>query len=171
MCARVGVPAAVPYRCCMSDETTARVAELTDVAAVARLLHDFNVEFGTPSPGVGVLTPRLRELLAGDCVFAVVAGHDPVGVGLVTLRPNVWYGGRVALLDELVVVPRLRGRGIGSRILHRVVHTAAERGADLIEINVDEGDVDAQRFYTRHSFEGDGSASERALYFWRELAE
>ena len=153
----------------MSDQPSARLAELPDVPAIARLLHDFNIEFDTPSPEPDVLAERLNRLLAGDSMFAVLAGLDPVGVGLVSLRPNVWYTGRVALLDELVVVPPLRGQGIGSRILQRVVEVARELGAELVEINVDEGDVDAQRFYTRHGFEGDGSTSERALYFWREL--
>ena len=161
--------ARLTYGGSMSDQPSARLAELPDVPAIARLLHDFNIEFDTPSPEPDVLAERLNRLLAGDSIFAVLAGLDPVGVGLVSLRPNVWYTGRVALLDELVVVPPLRGQGIGSRILQRVVEVARELGAELLEINVDEGDVDAQRFYTRHGFEGDGSTSERALYFWREL--
>lgn len=153
----------------MSDGPAARLAELSDVPAVARLLHEFNIEYDVPSPGIEALAARLSTLLVGDSVFAVVAGVEPVGVGLVTMRPNVWFRGRVALLDELVVVPQSRGRGIGSKILDRVVEISVELGAELVEINVDEGDVDAQRFYTRHGFEGDGSTSERALYFWREV--
>ncbi len=48
---------------------------------------------------------------------------------------------------------------------------APQRGVQLIEINVDEGDVDAQRFYERHGFAASDPASdERAFYFSRELA-
>jgi GNAT superfamily N-acetyltransferase len=88
----------------------------------------------------------------------------------VTLRPNVWYEGRVALLDELYVVPHLRGRGIGSAIVALLVSTALARGVDLIEINVDEGDVDARRFYERHGFSAtEPGSTERSLYYAREL--
>ena len=153
-----------------TQEWTPRLATVDDADDVARLLHDFNTEFGWPSPGPGVLAPRLRALLAGDETFAIVAGTRPVAVALVTLRPNVWYQGRVALLDELYVVPDLRSRGIGSRVIDLLMSTARERDVDLIEINVDEGDVDAQRFYERHGFTGiEPETGERAFYYQQEL--
>ena len=41
---------------------------------------------------------------------------------------------------------------------------------DLIEINVDEGDVDAQRFYERHGFSStEPGSTERAFYYSQEL--
>ncbi len=45
-----------------------------DAFEVAGLLHDFNTEFHTPSPGVDVLADRLRVLLAGDQTIAILAG-------------------------------------------------------------------------------------------------
>jgi ribosomal protein S18 acetylase RimI-like enzyme len=152
------------------DEWQPRLATVDDAGEVARLLHDFNTEFDTPTPGVEVLAGRLRVLLAGDETLALLAGEPPVALALVTLRPNVWYDGRVALLDELYVVPRLRSRGIGTRVVDLLVSTARERGVDLIEINVDEGDVDAQRFYERHGFTGiEPHTGERAFYYHQEL--
>jgi hypothetical protein len=45
-----------------------------------------------------------------------------------------------------------------------------ERGVELIEINVDEGDVDAQRFYERHGFSAaQADSTERAFYYSQEL--
>jgi GNAT superfamily N-acetyltransferase len=153
------------------DEWTTRLATPDDAGEVARLLHDFNSEFATPSPGVDVLAGRLRGLLAGDDTLAILAGTPAVAVALVTLRPNVWYPGPVALLDELYVVPRLRGQGIGSAIIGELVSMARARGIDRIEINVDEGDVDAQRFYERHGFSStEPETSERAFYYSQELA-
>ncbi len=151
--------------------STPRLATADDADELARLLHDFNSEFGTPSPGPDVLAPRLRSLLAGDRTFAIVAGRPAVAVALVTMRPNVWYAGLVALLDELYVVPRLRGRGIGSTVLEFVVSVSRSRGVDLVEINVDEGDVDARRFYERHGFAStEPGSTEHSLYYFRELA-
>lgn len=152
------------------DRWSPRLTTADDAGEVARLLHDFNTEFDTPSPGPEVLAARLRALLAGDDTFAIVVGTPPVAVALVTLRPNVWYAGQVALLDELYVAPHLRDQGIGSAIVDLLMSTSRARGVDLIEINVDEGDVDAQRFYERHGFSAtEPGSTERSYYYSQEL--
>jgi GNAT superfamily N-acetyltransferase len=153
------------------DQRTTRLATPDDADEVARLLHDFNREFDTPSPGVEVLAPRLRRLLAGDETIAILAGTPAVGLALLTFRPNVWYAGRVALLDELYVVPPLRSQGIGTAIIDRLLTLARDDGVGLVEINVDEADVDAQRFYERHGFSAtEPDTGERAFYYFQELA-
>lgn len=153
------------------DRWSPRLATVEDAGEVARLLHDFNEEFDTPSPGVEVLAGRLRVLLAGDRTIAVLAGAPSVAVALVTLRPNVWYAGPVALLDELYVVADRRGRGVGSAVVDLVMSAVRARGAELVEINVDEGDVGAQRFYERHGFSAvqTPGSTERVLYYSQEL--
>lgn len=148
-----------------------RLASVDDAEEIAQLLHDFNSEFGEPTPDVAVLAARLRGLLSRDATFAIIAGEPAVGLALVTLRSNVWYEGRVALLDEMYVVPQLRGRGIGSAIIQQLMATSRGSGVDLIEINVDEGDTDAQRFYERHGFSPTEPGSpERSFYFWQEIS-
>jgi GNAT superfamily N-acetyltransferase len=149
---------------------TVRRATVPDAGEVAHLLDRFNREYDTPSPGPEVLTARLAGLLAGTHTFALLSGEPCAGVALVTLRPNVWYPGPVALLDELYVVPKQRSNGIGSAIISRLIADAHAIGVGLIEINVDQADVDAQRFYERHGFSGlEPDTGERAFYFSQEL--
>jgi GNAT superfamily N-acetyltransferase len=141
-------------------------ADAVDVTDAARLLHDFNTEFDTPTPGPDVLARRLQALLSGDRTYCVLAGRPAVGIALVTLRPNVWFDAPVALLDELYVTPEHRGSGIGAEVIAEVRAEARRRGIELIEINVDEPDVDARRFYERHRFTCvDPDTGERALYY------
>jgi GNAT superfamily N-acetyltransferase len=147
-----------------------RVADQAEARAVAELLDAFNREFDTPTPGPDVLAARLQTLLAGDAVVAFVSGKPPVAVALTTLRPNVWYDGPVALLDELYVAPQLRGQGIGSALLALVEATARERGADVLEVNVDGEDTDARRFYERHGYANtEAGQHEPMLYYYREI--
>jgi GNAT superfamily N-acetyltransferase len=154
----------------MPSDQGARLATVDDSAEVGRLLHEFNTEYDVSSPGTDVLAGRLRLLLEGHETFAALVGEPAVGVGLVTVRSNVWYQGPVALLDELYVRPDRRGQGLGSVLLDLVVSTCRERDVALIEINVDEGDIDAQRFYRRHGFSwSDPGSDERAFYFHMEL--
>lgn len=146
--------------------TDPRVAAPDDAATVAALLHDFNREFDTPTPGVAVLSARLSRLLASDDLLAVLAGEPAHAVAVVSLRPNPWFDGPVALLDELYVAPELRRRGIGTTLLESARSAARLRGAELMEINVDSRDVDARRFYERNGFSGvDPDTGEPALYY------
>lgn len=150
--------------------TVTRRATPHDADRLAEMLHAFNTEFDTETPGVEVLAERLRTLLAGASTFAVIADDPAAGVALVTLRPNVWSGGPVALLDEMYVSPEQRGTGVGSAILQQMVEICRELGVAAIEINVDESDAGAMRFYERHGFSGaDPDTGERAFYFYRSL--
>ena len=55
-------------------------------------------------------------------------------------------------------------------IVGKLLSMAHAAGVDLIEINVDEPDVDAQRFYVRHGFSStEPGPDQRAFYFFREL--
>ena len=147
-----------------------RVAEPADAEVAARMLHDFNVEFGTPTPGPAVLTERLRRMLPRDDVVVLLAGEPAVAVALLTFRPGLWGDGPVTLLEELYVRPDLRGRGIGHAVLERAMAIARERGSENFEINVDEGDTDARRFYEAHGFSNsEPGETERLLYYFRSL--
>jgi GNAT superfamily N-acetyltransferase len=150
--------------------TVTRRATPHDAASLAEMLHAFNTEFDTETPGVETLEPRLRTLLAGPATFAVLADDPAAGLALVTLRPNVWSDGPVALLDEMYVAPAQRGSGVGSAILQHMVEICRELGVAAIEINVDESDAGAMRFYERHGFSnGDPDTGEKAFYVYRSL--
>ena len=145
-------------------------ADPDDARTVAELLDAFNREFATPTPGPDVLARRLEPLLAGGQVLALLVGEPAVGVALLTLRPNAWYDGPVALLDELYVAPHLRGRGHGTALLRAAEDAVRQRGVELLEINVDGEDVDARRFYERHGYGCvEPGLQEPSLYYWREL--
>ena len=147
-----------------------RVAAVAEASIAAELLDRFNREYDTPTPGVSVLTSRLRGLIAGGGLIALLTGDPPVAVALVSLRPSVWYDGPVAVLDELYVVPELRGQGLGSAVLASVETVVREHGGELLEINVDGDDTGARRFYERHGYANTEPGENQALlYYYREL--
>lgn len=151
-------------------EHPVRQATAFDAAVVAELLDAFNREFDTPSPGPQVLAARLRRLLAGDHLVALLGGEPAVGVAVLSFRSNAWYDGPVATLDELYVRPDIRGQRFGHAMLEAACRLARERGAEVLEINVDGEDIDARRFYEAHGFTNtEPGATEPMFYYYREL--
>lgn len=149
-------------------QESVRLAGVGDAMVVAVLLDAFNREFETPTPGPEVLAPRLEKLLADDQTFAVLA--DTTGFALVTLRPNVWYDGPVALLDELYVAPENRNLGFGTSLLQFVETEVRNRGGAVLEINVDGEDTDTRRFYERHGYRNiEPGQTEPMYYYYRDL--
>jgi GNAT superfamily N-acetyltransferase len=159
---RMGQPTADPPR----------LATVADAGTLAGLLDAFNREYDDPTPGIDVLAARLERLLVGGDVIALLARNPATGFALLTLRPNVWYHGPVALRDELYVVPELRGRGLGSALLAAAEGVTRARGGELLEINVDGNDVHARRFYERHGYaNSEPGEDEPLLYYYRELCD
>lgn len=155
----------------MTETNPVRFAGPADARIAAQLLWDFNTEFDTPTPEPTVLASRLERLLTQGTTLAILGGEPAVGIGLVTLRTNVWQAGPVALLDELYVAPAYRGQGIGTAIIGALIARAASDGWGLLEVNVDEFDTDARRFYERHGLANMAPGSdERALYYWRDVS-
>jgi GNAT superfamily N-acetyltransferase len=150
--------------------TGIRSATSADNEVAARLLDDFNREFDTPTPGRDLLSARLGRLLRGEALRVLLAEEPPAGIAVVSLRPNAWYDGPVALLDELYVVPDRRGAGIGSALLGAAERVARDAGAQVLEINVDGVDRDARRFYERHGYRNvEAGQSEPMYYYFRDL--
>jgi GNAT superfamily N-acetyltransferase len=155
----------------MRGGTGVRPAGEDELGTVARLLDDFNTEFGTPSPGPEALEARLRRLLPEGVLVALLHGAPAVGVALVTLRPSVWYPGPVGMLEELYVQPGARGRGAGGALLRAAEEVVLSRGGGALEIGVDSGDAGARRFYERHGYANqDDGRQDRLLLYLRELS-
>ena len=152
-----------------------RRATAADAELVAEMLDSFNREFDTPSPGVAVLAGRLKVLLAGDDLVALLTGESAAdgsaaGVAVLSFRVSVWYDGPAVVLDELYVRPDLRGRRYGHAMLTAACDLARDRGAETLEINVDGEDVDARRFYEAHGFTNtEPGADEPMFYYYRDL--
>ncbi|HEU5106392.1 MAG TPA: GNAT family N-acetyltransferase [Solirubrobacterales bacterium] len=152
-------------------EIQVREAAVEDAASIARLLHDFNLEFTEPSPGVEVLGKTVRRLLEAGEITVLLAGDGPEGLSLFRFRPGLWSGGLETYLQELYVVPSRRGGGIGRALLERTIEVARERGADGIDLNTGETDTAARALYESIGFtnaEG-GPDGPSMLFYEREV--
>jgi len=144
-----------------------RHAGVEDADAIARLLHDFNTEFAEPTPEVETLREYARQLLAAGEMTVLLAGEGPDALSLIRFRPSVWTGGPEAHLQELYVVPALRGRGIGRALLEATIATAGAAGASGIDLNTGETDTAARALYESMGFTNrEGSPEGPSMLFY-----
>jgi len=148
-----------------------RRAGKADAAAVARLLHDFNSEYGEPTPGVPVLTERLGELLAKEAIVVLLAGDPATGFALLRLRPSLWAKADDAYLEELYVIPSHRGQGIGGTLLDTSIEFARQMGATHFELTTGEDDRAARALYESRKLTNREGAPDgpRMLYYELDL--
>ncbi len=144
-----------------------------DAGAVARLLHDFQEEFDEPSPGVEALTGRYEELIRNRDMTVLLAGDGPDGFAQIRYRPWVYSAGPNAhsYLEELYVVPGLRGNGIGRALVEAAIETARGEGATHMELGTSEDDRAARALYESVGFfNREGRPDGPVMYFYeREL--
>jgi len=129
-----------------------RSAGRDDAAAIGRLLCDFNTEFDEPTPPAAALAQRLRQLIDGGDTLVVLGGEGPDGLAVLRFRPAVWSDGLECYLAELYVAPARRGRGLGRAIMEAALREARARGADTMDIGVDDPDLAARRLYESLGF-------------------
>lgn len=153
------------------DGHAVRRATEADVVDIGRLLHDFNTEYGDPTPGPERLAERLEALLAGGDTAVLVGGQGPDGVAVLRFRPAIWAAALECYVAELYVVPGQRGRGLGRALMTAAIELAREAGAAWMDLGTSEADVAARALYESLGFiNREGSPDGPITYFYeREL--
>jgi ribosomal protein S18 acetylase RimI-like enzyme len=149
-----------------------RVAGEAELPAAARLLVDFNAEYGDPAPPPDRLAAHLAALVAGGDTAVLLTGRPPVGVAVVRVRTQTWVPEPECYLAELYVAPGHRGRGLGRGLLTEVVAYARRRGATYLDLNTTLDDVAACRLYESIGMdchEGRGPEHPLAVYYELDL--
>jgi putative acetyltransferase len=98
---------------------------------------------------------RLRALRAAGAEIVVGLDASDKPAGFVTIDPNSGY------LDQLCVAPAERGSGLATALLNE----AKRRSPGMVELDVNEANGRARRFYEREGFSivGDGKSPHSGL--------
>ena len=154
-----------------SADHDVRRAGADDLAAVGRLLHDFNTEFGEPTPTPQALAERFRELLAGADTVVLLGGLGPDGIAVLRLRPAIWTTQLECYLAELYVVPEKRGHGLGRALMDEAMDTARAEGATYMDLGTSEDDMAARNLYESLGFSNREGRPDGPLmlYYERDL--
>src|SRR4029077_8135083 len=160
-----------PGRLTSSSEPVVRIAGADDAEAIGRLLHDFNTEFGEPTPGPERMSERMRRLLAAGDTTVLLGGPGPDGIAVLRFRNAIWSDALECYLAELYVAPPRRGEGLGRALMETAMEVARAQGADYMDLGTSEADVAARSLYESLGFinrEG-GAGGPITFFYEREL--
>ncbi len=114
---------------------TFRSAERADVPLILRFIRDL-AEYERMADQVVADEATLEEWLfdrqKAEVLFAVLEGRE-VGVARLVHNFSTFLGRAGLYLEDLFVMPEVRGPGVGKAILQRLAALAVERGCGRLE--------------------------------------
>ena len=102
-----------------------------------------------------LLAEAVSGALLDDGRALILVARDagrPVGLAFLSFQWTLERGGRVLWLEELYVLPELRGRGTGARLLQATLDVARERGCRAVELEIEASHARAANLYARAGF-------------------
>jgi ribosomal protein S18 acetylase RimI-like enzyme len=100
---------------------------------------------------------------------ALLAGDGPDGVIVVRFRPSFWSGTPEGYIEELYVVPELRGKGLGRALLDGALELCRERGAKYVGLGTSTDDIAALGLYESAGFTNREGRPDGPSMLWYEL--
>lgn len=109
---------------------------------------DFRPDPARQSAGLRLII----ENPAAGHILVLREGSAVVGMVNLLYTVSTALGGRVAILEDMIIDPGYRGGGAGSRLLDGAIAFAKEQRCRRITLLTDRTNSGAIRFYERHGF-------------------
>ncbi|MGZ8136349.1 MAG: N-acetyltransferase family protein [Methylococcaceae bacterium] len=138
---------------------TIRPAKPSDVAELVELLSelfsiesDFIFEPDKQRQGLQLLLEN-----AGNCILVAElrSPHDNNVVGFCTVQTliSTAEGGRVGLLEDLIIADGYRNQGIGKKLLGEAVRWGENQGLKRLQLLADKSNLPALEFYKKQDWQ------------------
>ncbi len=136
----------------MPDVRTALMSDVTGCAELLKILfsqeHEFTPDIETQSRALSMIieNPELGKIF--------ICEVDGVIEGMVMLLFTVstFLGKKVALLEDMIVTPECRNKGLGSLLINHAIAFARREGFGRITLLTDGDNDAAQQFYRSKGF-------------------
>jgi ribosomal protein S18 acetylase RimI-like enzyme len=143
-----------------------------DLDDVVRLIAEFRDWWGKSDPSADVIREVAAQLLDHEHTEFLLAFDDTggaVGVCQLRYRLSVWTGSEDVWLEDLFVTESARGGGHGRELVEAAFESARKRGCRRIELDVNEQNTAALRFYELLGFTTEPKPPGRTLFVSRKL--
>ncbi|MBM3372936.1 MAG: GNAT family N-acetyltransferase [Betaproteobacteria bacterium] len=132
-----------------------RAAQPADIPALSALLSLLFAQEAEFTPDPAAQAEGLRRIIGDPQLGLIITGrigNEVVAMVNLLFTVSTALGGRVALLEDLVVAPAHRGAGLGGRLLEHALAEARAAGCKRVTLLTDRDNAGARRFYARHGF-------------------
>ena len=144
-----------------------------DVDAVSELIAGFRDWWDKSDPRDELIRATAAKLLEDGQTEFLLAEAEPgagaAGVCQLRYRLSIWTGTPDCWLEDLFVAESARGSGVGRALVEASFVRAEERGCKRIELDVNEQNTDALRFYASLGFATEPKPLGRTLFISRKL--
>jgi GNAT superfamily N-acetyltransferase len=130
--------------------TVIRAATAADAAQILAFIRALAVYERAPDAVVATEEGLLRDGFCPNPFYqCLIAEHDgrPAGFALYFFNYSTWVGRPGIYLEDLFVLPELRGLGIGKALLKQVAAVAVEKGCQRLQWEVLDWNTPAIDFY------------------------
>ncbi len=134
--------------------TAVHLAGPDDLDRLLSLMERFHLEVALTHDD----THRRRAaepLLNGSphgAVWLIGPQRAPLGYVLISFGWSVDLAGLEGFVNEIFVRPTVRGRGIGTEVLHAIAVSLTQNGLKALHVRLDHADVTSARFCARVGF-------------------
>lgn len=139
------------------DDLAYRPACVEDEATILGLMRDFYAEEHLVFEET-TAQRVVRELFTHPqfgLILLLESGARVVGHATLTFGFSLEFHGRYALLDELYLIPAVRGRGWGRRCLDFATEIARAHGVATLRLEVSHANTRARAVYLKAGFHDD----------------
>ena len=146
------MPSASPEYFDMHTITPATLSDIPELCMLLAILFEQEADF---RPDAVKQTAGLLRIIGKPDTGRILAlREDGNIVGMVNLMFTVSTacGGRVALLEDMIIDPARRGDGLGGKLLDAAIELARDEGCLRITLLTDRANDAAIRFYQRRGF-------------------
>jgi GNAT superfamily N-acetyltransferase len=137
-------------------DVTIRAARPGDIPGMSDLLTGlFSIEADF-SPDVEKQVRGLSVLVGAppgrSCVLVAERGGAVIGMATVQTLISTAEGGRVGMVEDVIVDPEFRSRGIGTRLLNGIAAWSERTGLKRLQLLADRDNIPALDFYASRNW-------------------
>jgi ribosomal protein S18 acetylase RimI-like enzyme len=131
----------------------ARRATPQDADLLLAMARDFHIEDGSPLDRAGEAT--IHDVASGVDLapaYLLVEDDEIVGFFVLTLGYSMENGGTDGFIDDIYLIPQVRGRGLGKQAIALTLEEARKCGIRVLLLEVEAHNGRAYNLYTRMGF-------------------
>ena len=130
-------------------------ADLTDIPQLCILLDVLFSQEAEFKPNHELQARGLSKILNNEEIGVILVARDSdkvIGMVSILYTVSTALGERVGILEDFVVLPECRGKGVGSELISFALNFSKKKGCKRITLLTDDDNEDAHRFYLRFGF-------------------